>query len=102
MACTYMWTTELHRISSDPPTLARFTFTVRDGRISRVAHNASYATFSSWYGNFLSEHPEFREVVDNSTVLDPEGIREFKELLPQYLDLYEEWLDSQESASPAG
>jgi hypothetical protein len=95
--CNYLWSTEMHRIAGHPPTPARFTFHVSDGRIRWVGHTASSAFYfgpRNFYG-FLSGHPEFQALVDESFTLDPEATREVVERLPHYFELYEEWLSQQ-------
>jgi hypothetical protein len=95
VVCDYLWTTETHRISGQPPTPARFTFNFSDGRISGVFHDASFAFYfesGGWYHGFLAEHLEFRELLDS---IDPDEQRAANELLPEYFELYEEWLSQQ-------
>jgi hypothetical protein len=95
VVCDYLWTTEVHRISGQPATPAQFTFSLSDGRISRVFHDASFDFYfgpGSWYDGFLTEHPDFRELVDGTHELDPGKTRAAIELLPEYFELYEEWL----------
>lgn len=98
VTCNYLWSTEMHRIAGHPPTPARFTFHISDGRIQRVDHSASndfYFGPRNFYG-FLSEHhPEFTTLVDDSFNLEPEATREVVERLPHYFELYEEWLSQQ-------
>lgn len=93
--CDYLWTTELQRIGDHPPTPERLTVFIEDGRIQRIARRGG--AFESWWNPFLnfmtSQHPEFRDVVFRSFDLDPESVREVVEQLPQYFDLYEEWLN---------
>jgi hypothetical protein len=95
--CEYLWTTELHRIGNHPPTLERLSVVIEDGRIAQVVRGGSESR--SWWDPFTAflraEHPEFYGVIDRSLDLDPEATREVVELLPEYLALYEEWLDSQ-------
>lgn len=97
--CDSLWTTEVHLRGDYPPTPETFRFRIRDGRISSVAHSASdydwYFGERSFYEAFLSEHLEFRALVDENHNLEPEATREVIELLPEYFDLYEEWLSQQ-------
>jgi hypothetical protein len=98
VACDYLWTTELHRIGDHPPTSERLTFIIDDGQIQRITRSSSAVLiwWSPFYDRFLlSEHREFRDVVSKSLLLDPEAVRELVERLPEYFDLYEEWIDSQ-------
>lgn len=99
VACEYLYTTELHRLGDHPPTQERLMFVIEDGKISRIS--GSSGLFSGWdpWESFLrTEHPEFLEVVRAANSgLDPESLRELVELLPRYFDLYEEWLNSQET-----
>jgi hypothetical protein len=95
VACDYLWTTEVHRLSGRPPTPATFTFQIRDGRIISVLHNASFDFYfepGGWYDAFLAEHLEYRELLDS---VDPDEQRAANELLPGYFELYEEWLSQQ-------
>jgi hypothetical protein len=95
--CDYLWTTEVHRISGQPPTPARFTFFFRDGRISAVYHDASsnfYFGQGSFYDGFLAEHLEYRDLLDDAELYSEE-YRATLELLPEYFELYEEWLVDQ-------
>jgi hypothetical protein len=97
--CDSLWTTEVHVRGDFPPTPETFHLRIRDGRITSVTHEASdfgwYFGPRSFYDDFLSEHLEFRELVDKNHNLEPEATREVIERLPDYFDLYEEWLDQQ-------
>jgi hypothetical protein len=90
--CDYRWTNELHTIPGYQPTPARFTFQITDGRIAKVTHDASNAYYVSWI-DFLSAHPPFLALVQQSHGLDPEATREVIELLPHYLALYGDWVE---------
>lgn len=101
IGCDYMVTTELQRIIDYPPVPGTFTFTVQEGRITRVLHSWNSGEFNPnvynpWITDFLlREHPEFRALALASHELPPEPTREFLDLLPQYLELYEEWVNNQ-------
>jgi hypothetical protein len=94
--CDSLWTTAVHRHGDHPPTPETFLFRIRDGRIVSVIHDASdFGWFfgpGSFYDGFLSEHLEFRELMDDSFNLEPEATREVLERLPQYFELYEDWV----------
>ena len=101
IGCDYMSTTELQRIIDYPPVPGSVTFTVQEGLITRVINNWNPGEFNPnvynpWINDFLSEHPEFRALALASHGLPPEPTREFLDLLPQYLQLYEEWVNTHE------
>jgi hypothetical protein len=95
--CDYLWTTELHRIGNHPPTPEQLTVIVEGGRIAQIVRGRG--EFRSWWDPFTSflrtEHPEFAGVVDRALDLDPVSLREVVNRLPEYLALYEDWLDRQ-------
>jgi hypothetical protein len=98
VACDFLWTIELHRIGNFPPSELRFTFYIEGDRITRIAAGTHVRDdlWEPWIAFLRSEHPEFRGVVDRALVLDPDSVGELVEQLPRYLDLYEEWVDSQD------
>lgn len=49
-----------------------------------------------WTAFLRAEHPEFHRVVERSNDLDPASVRELQEQLPQYLELYGEWVNGPE------
>jgi hypothetical protein len=100
--CEYLWTTELHRIGNHPPTVEQLTVIVEDGRIAQIVRGGpalSSAEMRGWWDPFIAflhaEHPEFDRVVVRALGLDPDSTRELVERLPDYLAVYEEWLDGQ-------
>jgi hypothetical protein len=89
-----------HRTPSDrhPPAHADEPHvTVGDGHIVRVLRGPD--DVRSWWDPFVAflrtEHPEFYPVLDRSLDLDPDAHREVMEQLPEYLERYEDWVDSQ-------
>jgi hypothetical protein len=99
LECDSLWTTEVHLRGDLPPTPETFQFRIRDGRITSVTHDAPHIAWyfgpRSFYDDFLSEHLEFRRVIDKHHNLDPEATREVIERLPEYFELYEEWISQQ-------
>jgi hypothetical protein len=106
VACDYQWSFELQRVLSQPTIPVHFTFVVKwplhgdgDARITRVRYRDDRSwsdSWNAWLAFLRSEHPEFRAVVRRALSLDPEAHRELVERLPQYFDLFSEWVDSQE------
>lgn len=96
--CGYLWTTELHRIANQPATPESMRFVIEDDLIQAVARGQR--NFSEWWDSWLdflgSEHPEFRNVVVRALRNEPESTRELVEGLPEHLNLYREWVESEE------
>jgi len=97
VVCDYLWTTELHRISGDPPTPTTFRFYLIDGRIWQIhGEPDAHSFYGPFYDDFLVGYPEFHALLDEGFTLDsPDVTREVVELLPHYFELYEEWLSQQ-------
>jgi hypothetical protein len=105
VACDYLWTTELQRITGYPPVPVGFVFRIKNGLIASIGHDWNPYEFmpnvyDPWVA-FLDGHdPVFRENALTTHELDPERTRAFKEQAPEYLALYERWVDEQKDQNP--
>jgi hypothetical protein len=101
--CDYLWTTELQRITDHPPVPVGFVFRVgvEDGLIASIGHDWNPDEFmpnvyDPWIA-FLGRHdPVVRMNALATHELDPERTRAFIRQAPEYLALYEEWVNEQE------
>lgn len=104
VGCDFLWTTELHRVGNHPPTPASMTLVIEEGLLTRIMRGLQpFGDFNNPWRAFLgAEYPEFLRVEDRVIdSLDPDSVRELVEQMPRYLELYEEWLNSQEDGSPS-
>lgn len=98
--CDYLWSTEVIRAGGFPPTEANLQLLIQDGLIHRVSETETGS--DPWWETFVAfleeESPDdFAESVYRAVdLLDPEAVQTVSEELPGYLDLYAEWLDTQE------
>jgi hypothetical protein len=100
--CNYSLDSRLQHIVGYPPIEATFAFTVSEGLITRLSDGFPYSRFSpnvyEPFHDFLeTEHPGavdslfYKRGGTEYPVLTPEAL----ELVPSYLDLYEEWAGRQ-------
>lgn len=98
--CDYLWNTDVTRAGGFSPTEANLQLLIQDGMIRRVI--GSETGSEPWWKTFVAfleaESPDdFGETVYRAVeLLDPDAVQKVGEELPGYLDLYAEWLDSQE------
>ena len=90
--CTAKWTNALQSIALHPPADAEFSFQIRDGLIASVVYGDNSTFYAVWYDEFLLEHREFRHLMTQAHVLDPEATQQMIDQLPEYLELFEEWM----------
>jgi hypothetical protein len=98
--CDYGWTSELQRITGDPPVPVTFLFHVEDGLIDRIHHNWNPSSFmpdvyDPWLAFLEEHHPEGRNDSVATHSLIPEPTRRFIDRAPEYLASYEEWVEEQ-------
>lgn len=98
VGCDFLWMTHVQRVANHEATPARITMAIQDGFITVISRGAQ--PFDDWWDPFdtflRSEHPDFLEAVDRALSLDPDSVQQIVEELPLYLDLYEEWLNTQD------
>lgn len=102
--CQFMRTTTLHTIVGRPSSPGSFIFAFNNGLIRSSEHwngDPEWDRFI-WHPflyDFLGkEHEEIHGMAVRAHNLDPEVIAEYLNLLPHYLDLYQEWvIDNREA-----
>jgi hypothetical protein len=100
VSCDYLWTDERQRITGYPGVPVGFVFRIEDGLIASIAHDWNPDEFlpkvyNPWL-EFLGEnHPQFRELALATHGLHPARTRTFAEQAPEYLALYEQWVQEQ-------
>lgn len=102
--CAFLWTTELHSVGNHSPTPASTTLVIEEGLITQIMRGSQpFADiWNPWRAFLRAEHPEFLRVEGQViNPLDPDSVRELVEQMPLYLELYQEWLNSEEDGSPS-
>lgn len=96
--CDYLWATELHRITNHEATPERLTFVIEDARIQVVLRSPGDISvlWDQWLDFLRDEHPDFYSVVVFALRNDPESTRDLVEGLPEHLELFRAWVESQE------
>jgi hypothetical protein len=98
--CTYLADSRFHQIANAPPTEGEFLFAVTDGLLTLVQNNLpfeewgpiAFEPFTAW---LRAEDPDVYEQLYPADRIFPPLTTEAIELHGQYLDLYEDFVRSQ-------
>lgn len=97
VTCEATWTVRLREAGGFPPGDYRLMLLIQDGLIIQAFESGlGGPDWESWVRFLETEHPDFGDVVFRAINLEPDALQTHAEEMPRYVDLWKEWLDSQE------